>query len=40
MRDKILVYEQPTAGSSAYLNRALFMEGSGYQGPLSRPTPT
>ncbi|MCU0305373.1 MAG: C25 family cysteine peptidase [Thermoanaerobaculales bacterium] len=31
MRDKILTYEQPTAGSSAYLNRALFMEGSGYQ---------
>ncbi|PWB75244.1 MAG: hypothetical protein C3F15_06595 [Holophagae bacterium] len=32
MRDKILVYEQPTAGDSAYLNHALFMEGSGYQG--------
>ena len=32
MRDKILVYEQPTAGSSAWLNRALFMEGYDYQG--------
>jgi len=32
MRDKILFYEQPTAANSAWLNRALFMEGSGYQG--------
>ncbi len=32
MRDKILVYEQPTAGTSAYLNRALFMEGYDYAG--------
>ena len=31
MRDKILTYEQPTAGTSAYLNRALFMQGYDYQ---------
>ncbi len=30
MRDKILTYQQPTAGNSAWLNRALFMEGDDY----------
>ncbi len=31
MRDKILHYQQPTAGNSAWLNRALFMQGYDYQ---------
>jgi hypothetical protein len=30
MRDKILFYEQPTAGNSAWLNRALFLAGDDY----------
>jgi hypothetical protein len=30
MRDKILHYEQPTAGSSAWMNRALFLAGDDY----------
>jgi gingipain K len=30
MRDKILFYEQPTAGSSAWLDRALFLGGDDY----------
>ena len=32
MRDKTLWYEQPTAGNSAWLNRALYMGGDDYQG--------
>jgi hypothetical protein len=32
MRDKILLYEQPTAGSSAWLDRALFLGGDDYAG--------
>jgi hypothetical protein len=32
MRDKILAYENPSPGDTAWLNRALFMEGDGYQG--------
>jgi hypothetical protein len=35
MRDKILHYEQPTAGNSAWLNRALFLAGSGYEGTVT-----
>ncbi len=35
MRDKILFYEQPTAGNSAWLNRALYLAGSGYQGTVT-----
>ncbi len=31
MRDKILFYEQPTAGNSAWLNRALFLAGDDYE---------
>jgi len=31
MRDKILHYEQPTAANSAWLNRALYLAGSGYE---------
>jgi hypothetical protein len=30
MRDKILEYEQPSAGSSAWMNRALFLAGDDY----------
>ena len=30
MRDKILHYQQPTAGNSAWLNRALYLAGSDY----------
>ncbi|HOC41783.1 MAG TPA: C25 family cysteine peptidase [Thermoanaerobaculales bacterium] len=32
VRDKILWYEQPTAGNSAWLNRALFLGGDDYMG--------
>ncbi len=32
VRDKILTYENPSPGDTAWLGRALFMEGSGYQG--------
>jgi hypothetical protein len=35
MRDKILHYEQPTAANSAWLNRALYLAGSGYQGTVT-----
>jgi hypothetical protein len=31
MRDKILEYEQPSAGSSAWMNRALFLAGHQYE---------
>jgi len=35
MRDKILFYEQPTAANSAWLNRALYLAGGGYQGTVT-----
>ena len=35
MRDKILHYEQPTAGNSAWLNRALFLAGDDYWGRVT-----
>ena len=35
MRDKILVYEQPTAGNSAWMNRALFLAGDDYMGRVT-----
>ena len=35
MRDKILHYERPTAGNSAWLNRALFLAGDDYWGRVT-----
>lgn len=35
MRDKILHYEQPTSGNSAWLNRALFLAGDDYVGRVT-----